>query len=167
MTELTHYGVKGMKWGVIRDKARAANEARKAPTDVVIKEKNGDYAQSSGGRNQKNSADAIKAQRYRQMAKSSTTDSLSNQELQQLVTRMNLEQQYGNLVQQQDRRSKGQKFVHKLLGMEVNGSTGATGKTAALAVAEMYSPSGAKVAGYMLNQAEKKTAPPKGGKKKK
>lgn len=155
---LEHYGVKGMKWGVSR--VKQANAARKAPTEVKTITKPGDFVKSTGGRNQQASEDAVKAQVYRQKAKSSTTDSLSNKELQDLVQRMNLEQQYNNLATQQDRRSKGQKLVHKLLGASVPGQEGATGKTAALAVTELYSPATAKVAGVMLNRAQASTAPP-------
>ena len=76
--ELRHYGVKGMKWGVRRERLSALNAKRKAPTDVELTEKPGDFVRSRGGRNQSSSEDARTAQVYRQKARASTTDSLSN-----------------------------------------------------------------------------------------
>lgn len=88
---LTHYGIKGMKWGVRRtrkqldaasDDAKRASEAR----------------------------DKIKRNR-------GSTDPLSNQELQQLVTRMNLERQYSSLAQTQKSTRKGQQAVKEILSV--------------------------------------------------
>lgn len=118
--DLKHYGVKGMKWGVRKDRAKSAysdyKKKRSAPTEVETSQKPGQFVKSKGGRNQSASEDAVQAQRYRQIAKASTTDSLSNKELQALVNRMNLEQQYNNLASQSDRRSRGTKLVNSILG---------------------------------------------------
>lgn len=115
-TELTlaHYGVKGMRWGVTtKDRA-----AQKTPnTEVTVTQKKaGRYAKSKGGKELPMSDDARAALEGRQKAKASTTDALSNAELQKVVTRMNLEQQYTNLSFQSDRRSKGARFAQGLLG---------------------------------------------------
>lgn len=104
--ELRHYGVKGMKWGV-----------RKAPRAVATKQKPGDYIQSKGGQRQPGSEDAFRTQTYRQMAKASTTDSLSNKELQALVNRMNLEQNYARLKKQEDRRTRGKRAVGNVINL--------------------------------------------------
>lgn len=135
--ELRHYGVKGMKWGVRRyEDARAK---RHAPTAVATRQNPGDYVQSKGGRNQAASADAVATQVFRQKAKASTTDSLSNQELQQLVQRMNLEQQYSTLKRQQDRRSRGVRTVNAIL-------------TAALPMAVgNYAPAGTTIKDVTMN----------------
>ncbi len=101
---LKHYGVKGMKWGVRKDRL---------PSAVVVKPKRGGALKTSGGKNQPASRDAKSAARLRQRAKASTTNSLSNDELQRLVKRMNLEQQYSNLSKQQ--ASGGKAFIAKLI----------------------------------------------------
>lgn len=141
--ELFHYGVKGMRWGVRKDEQASRGGASqgptkqvineqhrqlntgyhmrsaKPPTDVVVTQKNpGKFAKSSGGKNLPMSDDARAALEARQKAKASTTDALSNRELQAAVTRMNLEQQYANLSFQSDRRSKGARFVAGLLGQK-------------------------------------------------
>ena len=118
---LAHYGVKGMKWGVRKDRGdRDATFRKRAkeknPVDVSVSQQPGKYVKGKGGQNQPASEDAITAATYRQQAKASTTDSLSNKELQTLVTRMNLEQQYNNLASQSDRRSRGAKLANKIVG---------------------------------------------------
>jgi hypothetical protein len=109
VTELFHYGVKGMKWGVRRD--RSGRDS--GPEDVTIKTTPGKKVQTRGGRRQEVSEDAVKTAISKQKAKSSTTDALSTKELQELVTRMNLEQQYSRLSEGQ--QSAGKKFVSNLL----------------------------------------------------
>lgn len=110
--ELRHYGVKGMKWGVRKDK-----NTNTGPVPVTVTQtKPGKFAKSHGGQRQPMSEDAKNALVSRQKAKASTTDSLSNKELQQLVNRMNLERQYQDLAFHSDRRGNGLKFIQGLLG---------------------------------------------------
>ena len=105
---LIHYGVKGMKWGVRRDNS---------PKAVTVKEAPGKFVKTSGGKNQPASDDAKSAAVSRQKAKKSSLDSLSNKELQQLVTRMNLEQQYSQLSKGSNERRMGSgKRLVKWLG---------------------------------------------------
>lgn len=87
---IEHFGVKGMKWGV-----------RKRASTLVSKAK--------GGPKEPASEDAVKAKALKKTAKTSSTDALSNKQLQDLVTRMNLEQQYSRLSMGD--RSPAQKFV--------------------------------------------------------
>ena len=87
---LSHYGKKGMHWGVHKTD-------RSVPTDVVLKTVPGKLVKTSGGKFIPASADAKAAAAGRQMIKKSSIDVLSNKELQAVVTRMNLEQQYSNL----------------------------------------------------------------------
>lgn len=120
---LAHYGVKGMRWGVRKDRGdRDATFRKRAkeknPVDVSVSQQPGKYVKGKGGQNQPASEDAITAATYRQRAKASTPDSLSNKELQTLVTRMNLEQQYNNLSSQSDRRSRGAKIANQIVGKE-------------------------------------------------
>lgn len=136
---LAHYGVKGMKWGVRRERdlssgggkqtraeRRAARKAESMkPTEVeTYQKKPGQFVKARGGANQAASADAIKTQTSRQKALASTTDSLSNKELQELVQRMNLEVQYQNLSRQVDRRSAGQQLASSILDLSVSTISG-------------------------------------------
>lgn len=105
---LAHYGVKGMRWGV-----RRANNTPKGPEDIVLKTAPGKRVVTKGGRRQPVSEDAKNAAIYKQKARKSTVDSLSNKELQALVNRMNLEQNYSRLTA--DQLSPGKRFVDKLM----------------------------------------------------
>lgn len=111
---LEHYGVKGMKWGVRRTpeqlgRARSARKARKA---AAKKQKEADRKRPA-------SEDATRAAQARRIAKNAGTSKLSNQELQHLVNRMNLERQYSSILGD-DQKSAGRKFVDSILGAEMN-----------------------------------------------
>lgn len=82
--ELAHFGVRGMKWGVRRAE-------RPAP-----------------------SSDALSTKQYKTTVKRGGTDALSTKELQALVTRMNLEQQYSRL-KPPAKGSAAKKFVSGIL----------------------------------------------------
>lgn len=84
---LKHYGVKGMRWGVRKKSDRESA-----------------------------SDDAVRTKGLNQRARESGRDALSNKELQDAITRMNLEQQYDRLKP----RSAGEKalrFVGQQLGI--------------------------------------------------
>lgn len=144
---LEHYGVKGMKWGVRKSEPRVA-----VPTSTSHKP--GDFVRAKGGQNQPASEDAVRVAGVRQKAKASTTDALSNKELQDLVTRMNLEQQYSSLMQKSDRRSKGAKFVNKILG-------NAAARDVAMNKIAKSNPGAAKKATLVANVLQQATAGPK------
>jgi hypothetical protein len=101
---LEHYGVKGMRWGVRKD--RSAQE-------VTVYTRPGKKAVASGGKNHKPTAEAMQTVATKQKSKRSTTDSLSNKELKEAVERMRLEQQYNKLTG--ENLSLGQKFVKFLI----------------------------------------------------
>lgn len=90
---LAHYGVKGMKWG----QKKAAREEKKAQAKY-----------------ERSSEDARAAESARTKMKTSSVDSLSNKELQTLVTRMNLEQQLSGLQEKTKVKSAGRKFVEDI-----------------------------------------------------
>lgn len=91
---LAHFGVPGMKWGVRRDRSSGSS----GKSEVTTKIRPGKKVRSTGGRGLSPSEDAIKASVLKTKAKSSTSHSLSNKELQDLVTRLNLEQNYSRLA---------------------------------------------------------------------
>lgn len=120
---LAHHGVKGMKWGVRKDGSTSGSSTttsrlRRPASDVTVAQKPGQFVRTSGGRKQTAADDAVRVAAARQLAKKSTTDALTTKQLQEAVTRMNLEQQYSQLVKKADRRTRGTKFVHSLLGVK-------------------------------------------------
>lgn len=92
---LEHYGVKGMRWG------KRNNSKSKSASDSID-----ELADNE---------DAINAKSNLHVARTQGTTKLSNKELQEVVTRMNLEQQYAKLnptvVQ------KGYSNVQKTMGV--------------------------------------------------
>lgn len=103
---ISHYGVKGMKWGRRR--------ADRSPTPVDTVATPGKRIKTKGGKNLPASDDAIVAAVGRQIAKSSGVHALSNKELRTVVDRMNLEQQYSRLAGS-GQASLGQKFIKDLV----------------------------------------------------
>lgn len=91
---LAHYGVRGMHWGV-RQKSKYSDTTSKS--EVAMKERPGKKLRTKGGKELPASADAKKVAVSKQQARKSSTDSLSTKDLQELVNRMNLEQQYSRL----------------------------------------------------------------------
>lgn len=128
---LQHYGIKGQKWGLRRKNPSGGSSG---PEPVTVKVKGGKgIVKTKGGGGQLPSEDAVNAAAYKQKAKSSSVAALDNKELQALVQRMNLEQQYAKLTAEPSRADKGQKFIKSVL---------AVGKTANDVYAFANSPAG-------------------------
>lgn len=89
MSELQHYGIRGMKWGRRRPEGPdgRVQSSSMSPT----------------------SEDSARASQYREKAKTHGTSSLSNQELQTVITRDNLLQQYARLNPRE--QTQGEKIV--------------------------------------------------------
>lgn len=85
-SNLAHFGVKGMKWGV-----------RKQPTLHPASE------------------DSAKATAHRVQAKTKGIHTLSNKDLQEYINRANLEQQFNRLSTQQKSKNAGVKWVTNVL----------------------------------------------------
>lgn len=86
MNELYHFGVKGMKWGVRKDRKRSASSKRSR----------------SDSKDYEESRDLLKK----------SPNKLSNAELRKINERLNLEQQYSNLTTSQ--KQKGNRFIDKV-----------------------------------------------------
>lgn len=127
---LAHYGVKGMKWGVRKSDSPRAKLGLQGHSSPKPSE---DKATAN--------ASAAKIRR-------GNTDALSNRELQQLVNRMNLEQQYSRLSSQSGVVKRGQQGAKDILSV---------GKTANEAAQFAQSPLG-KAIGKGLRRAAFATA---------
>lgn len=109
---LSHYGVKGMRWGIRKE--IAARRSSEVSVDLKDKRKKSSRKiKTKGGKNLPAHSDAIEAQMAKQVIKKSGTAALSNDDLRVLATRMNLEQQVSNLSAQQT--GGGRKLVTKIL----------------------------------------------------
>lgn len=101
------YGVKGQKWGVRKPSGSGPGPA----SEVTVKAAPGKRVKTSGGKGKEASEDAVKAAVTKQVARKSSTDALSNKELQDLVQRMQLESNYRRLSAED--KSAGQKFISR------------------------------------------------------
>jgi hypothetical protein len=110
---LEHYGIKGMRWG----RRRALSNVESSSTSSV---------KATPIEKPKASADASAVSTYKSRVAAGGVDALSTKELQQLVNRQNLEQQYAKLNPAPV--SAGQKFMTETLPTLI--SVGSTAKTA-------------------------------------
>lgn len=101
--QLEHYGIKGMRWGIRRDSPSGSHpSAGGSKTPLAPSE------------------DHARVTEAQAKIRAGGTKTLSNQELQAVVTRMNLEQQYSRLASSPSSTnsiSSGQKFVREALGV--------------------------------------------------
>lgn len=89
---LEHFGVKGMKWGVRKDRSGSSG-----PHAVITTSRPGKKVTAKGGGGRLPHEDAKVAAALAQKARASTTHSLSNEELKLLLTRLDLESRYVKL----------------------------------------------------------------------
>lgn len=95
---LAHYGVKGMKWGVRKDRRGGV---------------------TTTGRRRKGSSDTPQSNdsKQAQKLKSKGARALSNKELKALNERLNLEQNYSRMTQQKSKIDQGHDYVKSAVGM--------------------------------------------------
>lgn len=99
---LSHYGVKGMKWGVRKSDS---------PTEVAVRTNQARFTgktqvKAEGGTKQPASKDAVKVAGQKQKLKKSGAAALSNDELRDIIARSQLETQAQAVV-----ASRGKKFL--------------------------------------------------------
>ena len=100
---LAHYGILGMKWGVRRDRkelARARGESvpvRDLQGNKIV-ERDGKYQRKDGATR---SVDAVKARTSQTKARAYGTDSLSNEDIDELIKRLDLEKKYSQITSPQ------------------------------------------------------------------
>jgi 2'-5' RNA ligase len=109
MSDLSHHGVKGMRWGVRRKNVGS-------PDEVVVTTNTSRMGKAKiktqGGKGQPPASDAVKVAAIKQKAKKSGVNSLSNEEMQAVVNRMNLE---GQLSQKTQKPNPAGKFIADIL----------------------------------------------------
>lgn len=107
--ELFHYGIKGMKWGVRRPDGPDGTVSSRVRRKEKREAKAAAKSEARGGDEtwkRPVSDDAKTANNKRTRIKKHGSDALDNKELKQLVNRMNLEQQYSNLIDNEKANSK-------------------------------------------------------------
>lgn len=102
---IEHHGVKGMKWGVRRNR----------PSAVTVSDK-GKKLKTSGGHGLPAHSDAIPARVVGQKIKKSGMKSVSDAELQAYAKRIQMEQNISRLMYNE--KSGGARFVDGLLGRQ-------------------------------------------------
>lgn len=107
---LAHYGVKGMHWGVRRERTAPEAVAPSASSIVPRGARNKTKIQVKGGENHPASDDAIKVAQARAKLAKSGPAALSNAELREVATRLQLEQQVSQMT-----TSGARKFITNLL----------------------------------------------------
>jgi hypothetical protein len=105
---LEHYGVKGMKWGVRKSEV---------PTGETKVTQKGKKLKGEGGKGLSPHPDATKAAISKQKAKGSGLQSLSNKELKDLQTRLNLEKNVRELsvADKQAQTNPAARFIKRTL----------------------------------------------------
>jgi len=111
---LEHVGVKGMRWGVRKEEPAAVGVTATSVVPHGARRKT--KIKTEGGENHPASQDAVKVAVAKAKLRKSGTSALSNQELQELQTRMNLERNVSQLVGGSTAIGRGRKFVKDLTG---------------------------------------------------
>lgn len=113
--ELVHFGIKGMKWGVIKDNANDASS--------IVK---GGHAVNEG----------FATVRKSKLSRSNVS-AMSDEEIQERIRRINLEQQYTSLTASQ--KSRGYEYVKGALEI-AGGAVAVAGSIATIAAALKKAP---------------------------
>lgn len=131
-SELKHWGIKGMKWGVRR------YQNKDGSLTPAGKKRYSDGSTSSSS--------TSKSSQTSQQPKKKTVSEMSDQELRDAVNRLRLEQDYAKL--NPEKVSRGKKFVDNLLDEALSGVARGAGSASAIAVTSL-----GKILGELLEKA--------------
>lgn len=131
-SELKHWGIKGMKWGVRR------YQNKDGSLTPAGKKRYSDGSTSSSS--------TSKSSQTSQQHKKKTVSEMSDQELRDTVNRLRLEQDYAKL--NPEKVSRGKKFVDNLLDETLSGVARGAGSASAIAVTSL-----GKILGEQLEKA--------------
>lgn len=131
-SELKHWGIKGMKWGVRR------YQNKDGSLTPAGKKRYSDGSTSSSS--------TSKSSQTSQQPKKKTVSEMSDQELRDAVNRLRLEQDYAKL--NPEKVSRGKKFVDNLLDETLSGVARGAGSASAIAVTSL-----GKILGEQLEEA--------------
>ena len=131
-SELKHWGIKGMKWGVRR------YQNKDGSLTSAGKKRYSDGSTSSSS--------TSKSSQTSQQPKKKTVSEMSDQELRDAVNRLRLEQDYAKL--NPEKVSRGKKFVDNLLDETLSGVARGAGSASAIAVTSL-----GKILGEQLEKA--------------
>lgn len=106
---LEHFGTKGMKWGIRKERSSAVSVTQRPSSRV-----SGRRLKTKGGFGRSASEEAIRSRATGQVLRKSGVHALSDKELQDYTKRLNLEQQAKRLDYQTSH--VGRRFVKSLLG---------------------------------------------------
>jgi hypothetical protein len=106
---IEHYGVKGMRWGVRKEAPEAVSA--KATSVVPQGKRRRTKIEVEGGENHPAHEDAIKVAEAKTKLKKSGPAALSNRELQEVATRLNLERNVAQLVSGNSQTAKARQFI--------------------------------------------------------
>lgn len=132
-SELKHWGIKGMKWGVRR------YQNKDGSLTPAGKKRYSDGSTSSSS--------TSKSSQTSQQPKKKTVSEMSDQEIRDAVNRLRLEQDYAKL--NPEKVSRGKKFVDNLLDETLSGVARGAGSASAIAVTSL---------GKILGEQLEKTA---------
>lgn len=129
--ELYHYGVKGMKWGVRKDRIGKAIDRNGDRYRRVARE---------GSSVANASAEGLRKVGSSRMSKKRTSDmkNMSDKELRDKINRMNMEQQYSRMVSSESKVNRGRDFA--VNSLQIAGAVlgvGASAMTIAISIREM------------------------------
>lgn len=108
--ELMHFGVKGMRWGVRKDRSSKGSKGKKKKTKFKVSIRSPitrEPAQSKPSASKEESKPAVVISRPK------TVSEMSDEELSRFIRRVQLEKQYAQLTAPQ--KSKGKQFVEDVL----------------------------------------------------
>lgn len=131
-SELKHWGIKGMKWGVRR------YQNKDGSLTPAGKKRYSDGSTSSSS--------TSKSSQTSQQPKKKTVSEMSDQEIRDAVNRLRLEQDYAKL--NPEKVSRGKKFVDNLLDETLSGVARGAGSASAIAVTSL-----GKILGEQLEKA--------------